>query len=151
MLLRAHLYDRRVEAADRGLAAEFARVFPTWSPVPPNVRAVIDSEYRKAGAGAPGAADARPSALRLLHDVLSKLPADVPCAIDRMTFNEDSFDLQARARSLDVAEKLAAAARTTGLDVPPPLSRRDPAGGFWTINLRGGKAQATASLAREPQ
>ncbi len=147
MLLRGEKYDRRAAELDRQLMAEFQRVFPSWSPPPANVRAVIDSEYRRATAATPpGKAPANTSALRLMFDVLSKLPADTKCSIDRISFGDGTFDLTARAKSLEQAEQLATAARSAGLDVPPAQSRRDPSGAFWTITLRGTRPQVVAAI-----
>ena len=147
MIVRAARYDRLAASYGRQLAGEFGRAFPGWSP-PANVHAVIDSEHRKAQAQRSDAASgvAQASALRMLHEVLSRFPAQGRCDVDRLTFGDGSFELQGRVAALEDVEPLATAAREAGLEVPPPLTRRG-ADGAWTVTLRGARPQAAAAAA----
>jgi len=150
MLIRGARYERLTSLYERQLAAEFSRVFPDW-PRPTNVRALIDSEYRKAQAQRlDTAADvAHGSALRTMHEVLSRFPTQARCDVDRMTFGDGSFELQGRVRALEDVEPLASAAREAGLEVPPPLTRRSE-DGAWTVTLRGAKPQPGVAMAARP-
>ena len=124
--------------------------FPDWPP-PGNVRAVIDSEFRKAQAARTDVASStvHASALRTLHEVLSRFPTPAKCDVDRLTFGDSSFELQGRVQALEDVEPLASAARDAGLEVPPPLTRRGE-DGFWTVTLRGAKPQPGVAMARQP-
>ena len=151
MFVRAARYERLTSAYERQLAAEFSRVFPDWPP-PANVRAVIDSEFRKAQSqrlDAGSDATARSSALRTLHEVLSRFPTQGRCDVDRLTFGDGSFELQGRVQALEDVEPLASAAREAGLEVPPPLTRRGE-DGAWTVTLRGAKPQPGVAMAGRP-
>ena len=151
MLVRAQRYERVVAAYERQLKDEFSRALPDWTP-PPNVRAVIDSEYRKAQSRLPDSASpagANASALRTLHEVLSRFPSQGRCDIDHLNFSEGSFELNGRVRSLEDVEPLATAAREAGLEVPPPVTRRGE-DGSWTFTLRGSKPQAGVAMAGRP-
>ena len=150
MLVRAERYERLTRTYERQLAAEFSRVFPDWSP-PANVRAVIDSEYRKAQAQRVGGESkpAHRSALRTLHEVLSRFPTQARCDVDHLTFGDGSFELQGRVRALEDVEPLASAARDAGLEVPPPFTRRGE-DGSWTVTLRGAKPQPGVAMAGQP-
>jgi type II secretory pathway component PulL len=150
MLVRAARYERLVTTYERQLASEFSRAFPDWPP-PTNVRAVIDSEFRKAQAQRAGAGlNARQtSALRTLHDVLSRFPAHARCDVDHLTFGDGSFELQGRLHALEDVEPLAAAAREAGLEVPPPVTRRGE-DGSWAVTLRGARPQPSVAVAGQP-
>ena len=142
MLLRSVRYDGQARAAERQMADEFRAAFPGWQ-VPANVRSVVESERRKlaaAGSRVPGApaGSGQASALGVLHDVLSKLPPDLPLRVGRMSFGDRSFEIEGQLRSFDDADAIAAAARRAGLDVPPPLVRKD-GDGLWAFTVRGSR------------
>jgi hypothetical protein len=150
LLVRAARYDRVARDFDHQLSAEFARVFPDWPP-PANVRAVIDSEFRKAQAERPDSRSKTPqgSALRTLREILSRFPTQARCDVDHLTFGEGSFELQGRVQALEDVEPLASAARDAGLEVPPPVTRRAE-DGSWSVTLRGAKAQPGVAMAVQP-
>jgi len=150
MLFRAVRYERLAKSYERQLSTEFARVFPDWPP-PGNVRAVIDSEFRKAQAVRSGATSdtAHASALRTMHDVLSRFPTQAKCDVDRLSFGDGSFELQGRVAALEDVEPLAMAARDAGLEVPPPLTRRGE-DGLWTVTLRGARPQPGIAMVERP-
>ena len=152
MLLRAARYEGVAKNNERQLTDEFARVFPDWPPPPPgNVRAMIDSEFRKAQSPRNSADSnaAQGSALRTLHDVLSRFPAQAKCDVDRLSFSDGSFELQGRVAALEDVEPLASAAREAGLEVPPAVTRRGE-DGSWTVMLRGAKPQPGVAMAARP-
>jgi len=150
MLVRAARYERLAKSYQRQLSDGFARVFPDWPP-PGNVRAVIDSEFRKAQASRTDGASnvAHGSALRTLHEVLSRFPTPAKCDVDRLTFGDSSFELQGRVQAMEDVEPLASAARNAGLEVPPPVTRRGE-DGSWTVTLRGAKPQAGVAMVGRP-
>jgi hypothetical protein len=112
---------------------------------------VIDSEFRKAQSQR---ADVTPnmahgSALRTLHEVLSRFPTQARCDVDRLTFGEGSFELQGRVQALEDVEPLATAAREAGFEVPPPLTRRGE-DGVWAVTLRGAMPRPGVAMAGPP-
>jgi len=98
---RSIRYDHLAQSYEAQLANEFKLEFPNW-PVPPNVRATIESERKKltlTGSSALPTA-AQGSALRVLHDVLSRVPPDSSLQMDRMAFNETTAELGGRSKGL---------------------------------------------------
>jgi hypothetical protein len=146
MLWRAQLYDQKARANEAALTAEFQRAFPGWV-VPTNVKTVIESERRKAAAlsqdGAAGGRLSR-SALRMLHDVLEHLRADERWSIQRMAFDDGSFEIEGSVRATEGLDRFAADVRRAGLNVAPPESHKG-SGGLWNFGLRGAQPAATAS------
>jgi hypothetical protein len=138
MLLLGHRYWVAEGAAEQQLSDAFREQFPGWE-VPSNVRAVIESEHRKAAAsngplGAIAGRQAR-SAFDTLKGVLKQLP-EGRFSIRKMTFEETSFDLEGQVRSYEQLDGIAAAARKAGLEVPAPESRKN-ADGNWDFTLHG--------------
>ncbi len=146
MLYRAQRYERLAKQRDHELVQAFAAQFPDWQ-APANVRTVLESERRKRMAQTNGdlPAAARTSALETMRGALAKVPADLRISIDRMTFSDQTFMLQGKARSMEDADALAKAARQGGLEVPPPLTRKE-ADGSWGFTLNGGRAAAQRSV-----
>src|SRR5439155_25969296 len=110
-VLGAYRYDRAAGGAEEQLAGEFARTFPGWPAAGANVRAVIESEHRKLLAvAAPDVREAasgrQANALRMMVAVLNNLPKDVRFQIDRMTFEDNGFELQGRLRNFEDGGKL---------------------------------------------
>ncbi|HEY7115774.1 MAG TPA: GspL/Epsl periplasmic domain-containing protein [Tepidisphaeraceae bacterium] len=138
-LYRGWRYDRLARSYEDQLAAQFHSEFPGW-PVPGNVRAVVESERRRLTMLGSSAlpAEARQSALRVLHDVLAKVPPDAKVNFDHLTFNEASVELQGHCRAYEDADVLVAAAKSAGMDVPPPQMRKD-ADGQWSFVVRGNR------------
>ena len=138
--IRAARYGEAEQAADAQIRTEFLAQFPNWSG-PINV-AVVESEHRKIFAAANGIARtvARPSALKTLSDVLSRLPAAgaADVSISRMSFGESSFELEGRVGASEQLDALVTAARGAGLNVTPPQTRKD-ADNSWSFVLRGAK------------
>jgi hypothetical protein len=136
---RSVRYDRLAQSYEAELANEFKREFAGWT-VPPNVRATIESERKKltqaGGSALPAAAQG--SALRVLHDVLSRVPPASSLQMDRMAFNETTAELGGRSKAYDGADVLVAAARGAGLDVPPPQMEK-LADGSWRFTIRASK------------
>jgi type II secretory pathway component PulL len=149
MLWRAHQYDSRTRANEAALATEFRRAFPGWA-VPTNVKTVIESERRKALALAQDGAGGRQnsSAVRTLHDVLSQLPGDEPWSIQRMSFDDASFQIEGKLRAYEALDRFAAAVRRAGMSVTTPESRKG-ADGFWSFTLRGSQPTAAGRTDRE--
>jgi hypothetical protein len=144
LLWRAHRYHREAGSADQRMADEFSVAFPGW-PRPSNIKVTVDAEHRKLGSPASGALplEARESAVRMLHAILSRLPSDLKFRIESLAFTELTFELQGRVRAFGDVDTMAAAARSTGAEVPPPQAHRD-AEGFWNFTLRGTKQTAIA-------
>jgi hypothetical protein len=133
---RSMRYDHLAQSYETQLANEFKAEFPGW-PVPPNVRATIESERKKlmlSGSSALPAAAQR-SALLLLHDVLSRLPPQADLQMDRLAFNETTAELGGRSKAHDGAEVFVTAARGAGLEVPPPQMEKLP-DGSWRFTIR---------------
>ena len=151
MIARGLCYDRLSASSDRQGAAAFQRQFPGW-PVPGNVRAVVESEHRKASAKLGGSLppEAQRSALQTLHDVLSKLPADSHFTVDRATFEDEGFQMEGRLRSYEEVDALANAARQAGLTVDTPQARKD-ADGFWTFTLHGSRSPQSQTAMAKPE
>jgi type II secretion system protein L len=150
MWYRGHRYEQVAKQKDRELTAEFQAQFPDWA-TPANVRTVLESERRKRMAQSNGdlPPEARASALDTLQAALAKTPGDLRISIDRMTFSDQTFELQGKARSMEDADALAKAARQGGLDVPPPQTRKE-ADGFWGFTLRGARlAPQAAAMAKD--
>jgi hypothetical protein len=147
MFYRGQRYARLADEKDRALSGAFHAQFPDWA-TPANVRTVLESERRKRMAQTNGdlPAEARGSALETMRAALAKVPGDVRISMDRMMFSDQTFTLQGKARSMEDADALAKAARAGGLDVPPPLTRKE-ADGFWGFTLSGGKIAAQTSAA----
>lgn len=136
LLWRAHRYQKEGQLAERRMADEFTATFPGWS-VPANIRTIVEKERQKVSPGTGGGVpvEATESAMRTLHALLSRLPVDLKFKIESMTFTEKGFDVQGRVRSYGDLDLLAAAARQSNFDIPPPQAHRD-AEGFWSFVLR---------------
>lgn len=137
MLWRGWRYDRLARDYEDQLTARFQEKFPGWA-VPANVRAVVESEHRKLAARGTGALppEARHSALRLMRDVLGNVGSDVRFAIDRMTINDTSIEIEGRVKSYEDVGPLVASARSAGLEVPTPQMRKTT-DGAWSYAIRG--------------
>ena len=139
-IYRAVRYDRLAQAYESTLAEAFKQEFPGIA-VPVNPQATLLSERKRrmlAGSSALPP-EAQESALRIMHDVLAKLPADSTLSIDKMTFNDTSLQFEGKARVYEDIDALVAAARSAGMDVPTPQMRKN-AGGRWNFLLRGSKS-----------
>jgi hypothetical protein len=137
---RSVCYDHLAQSYETQLANQFKAEFPAW-PVPPNMRATIESERKKlmlSGSSALPATVQR-SALVLLHDVLSRVRPQADLQMDRLAFNETTAELGGRSRAHDGAEMLVAAARGAGLEVPPPQMEK-LADGSWRFTIRATRA-----------
>jgi hypothetical protein len=148
---RSVRYDHLAQSYETQLANQFKAEFPGW-PVPPNVRATIQSERKKlmlSGSSALPAAAQR-SALAVLHDVLSRVPPEANLQMDRLAFNETTAELGGRSRSYDGADVLVAAARGAGLEVPPPQMEK-LGDGSWRFTIRATKAANSPVAAGEAQ
>jgi hypothetical protein len=137
MIWRGVRYQRAANAADAQMVEAFQKQFPSWA-VPANVRAVIESEHRKATARAGESLppEATRSALQTMRDVLDKLPAEGRFTLDRVTFEDQGFEMEGRLRSYEDVDAVAAAGRRAGLNVDPPQTHKDGQG-FWSFTIRG--------------
>jgi hypothetical protein len=137
LMVRAHRYRWLEESNRRQMAQAFSRQYPGWT-VPTNVKVIIESEHRKANALASGALppEARRTALRTLLDVLGHLPDGGRFTMDKMSFDDGSFELQGEIASFEQLDTVASAIRHSGLEVPAPEARRTPAGN-WSFVMRG--------------
>jgi type II secretory pathway component PulL len=147
-LALAHRYDSAASAFEGALAGDFHSAFPGWETA--NIPAVIESEHSKLAATDTTKLppEARRSALRTLRDIVASLPSNGAFVVDRMTFEDTSFELEGHATSLQDVDTLAKSARTAGMDVSPPQSRRED-DGRWSFTVRGSKLSATASVPTE--
>jgi len=85
-----------------------------------------------------------------LREVLNGLPGDSRFTLGRMTIEDSAFEIEGRVRSYENVDAIAAAARASGMDVPPPQTRKDSEG-FWTFTLRGTRPTKPApQVARGP-
>jgi len=145
LFVRERRYAAAESAAHQQIVDAFREQFAGWE-VPANVRAVIDSEHRKAEmAGAAsgwsgGAARAR-SAVETLKGVLAQLPTEGKISIRKMTFEDSSFELEGRVKSYEQLDGIVAAARKAGMEVPAPESRKNGEG-LWDFTLHGAVAGA---------
>ena len=80
--------------------------------------------------------------------VIASLPSNSAFVVDRMTFEDASFELEGHATSLQDVDSIAKSARAAGMDVSPPQSRRED-DGRWSFTIRGGKLSATAFVPTE--
>jgi hypothetical protein len=142
LVIRGTKYDRLAESLESQLREDFRREFPGWAE-PPNVGALVASERRRMDAAGAGAlpAEARRSALTTLHDVLAKLPRNIPLSLSRATFNDISIQIEGEAKSQADVEPLVVSARSAGLEVPPPQIRKSVSG-TWSFVLRGDRPGA---------
>ena len=140
MIFRGEKFDHAARAADAQLTDAFREQFPGFPP-PPNVRAVVESEYLKARIKAGGSlpVEANVSALQTLHDVLEKLPGEGRFTIDRASFDDQGFQMDGRLRSYEDVDAIANAARQSGMTVDPPQARKDSEG-LWSFTLHGTRA-----------
>lgn len=138
-VFRSVRYDHLANSYEKSLADEFQKEFPGMT-VPINPQATLLSEKRKLTMAGSSAlpAQAQESALRVLRDVLTKIPAGSNLSIDHMTFNDTSLELSGKSRANEDVDALVAAARAAGMDVPQPQTRKDLEG-HWTFLVRGSK------------
>jgi hypothetical protein len=146
-LFRASRYERLARSYEGQAAAEFRKQFPGW-PVPANVRAVVESERRRLSlaGGSSLPAEARSSALRVMTDVLTKLPPDLRIAVDRMAFHDGGLELEGRARANGDVDVIVSAVRSAGMDTPPPQLRKT-GDGAWSFTVRGTRPVESAPRA----
>ncbi|HSU69070.1 MAG TPA: hypothetical protein VLJ39_19460 [Tepidisphaeraceae bacterium] len=151
MIFRGIRFEGLGSASDRRMVETFARQFPGW-PTPVNVRAVVESEHRKAAARMGGSLppEARRSALQTLRDVLAKLPAEGHFTIDRATFEDEGFQMEGKLRSYEDVDVVADAARRAGLTVDPPQARKD-AEGAWIFALHGTRVTPSQTALAKPE
>jgi hypothetical protein len=148
-LYRSFRYDRLAAGYEAQLVEDFKREFRGW-PVPPNVRRMVESERAKVtGGGGPSTslpAEAQESALRVLHDTLSKIPADSKMTVEKINIYDRVAQVEGRSKAPEDADVLAAALRGAGFEVPPPQMRQRE--GVWSFVVRGDKpAKAGAAAA----
>jgi hypothetical protein len=145
MFFRGWRYDHAARAADVQLAEEFHQQFPGFA-APGNVRAVVESEYRKSRVRSGGSLppEASRSALQTLHDVLDKLPGEGRFTIDRASFDDQGFQMEGRLKSYEDVDVIANAARQSGMTVDPPQARKDSQG-LWSFTLHGLRATSANS------
>lgn len=142
-LYRSVRYDHLAGSYEKSLAEEFQKEFPGMA-VPINPQATLLSEKRKLTMAGSSAlpAQAQESALRIMRDVLTKIPPGSNLSIDHMTFNDTSLELSGKSRANEDVDALVAAARAAGMDVPQPQTRKDAAG-HWSFLVRGSKPGKT--------
>jgi hypothetical protein len=142
-LYRSVRYDHLANSDEKSLADEFQKEFPGMT-VPINPQATLLSEKRKLTMAGTSAlpAQAQESALRVLRDVLTKIPPGSNLSIDHMTFNDTSLELSGKSRANEDVDALVVAARAAGMDVPQPQTRKDAAG-HWTFLVKGSKPGKT--------
>jgi type II secretory pathway component PulL len=143
---RAHRDDRVAQDYETALAERFKQEFPGWA-APVNVRATVEAELRKLNLAGSSALppEAQESALRVLHDVLSKIPAESKISFDRLAFNDTSVELEGRSMKYEDVDGVIAAAKAAGMEVPPPQMRK-LADNSWGFAVHGSKAIGTAAL-----
>ncbi len=143
LLVRSQHYRNQELDSRAKMVAEFRTHFPGWV-LPMNVKAVVESQHRQArgAAGVTTAGDSFGTAFTTLRDVLVGLPPGGGYAIERMSFADASFELSGRLESYEQVDALATAARKTGMDVPPPQTRKE-ASGSWTFTLQGNRPGKT--------
>ena len=143
-LTEAYRFNRQARSIQNQMGAEFSQAFPGWAP-PASVKAIIESEHRKAQARAPTTLgpQMQSSALRTLQDLLGDVPGDLPITVDRLSVSDSGFELNGRLTSYGDLDRLAATARKAGLDVPPPQARKT-SDGLWSFTLHG--TRPTASI-----
>ncbi len=148
-LYRSVRYDHLANSYEKSLAEEFQKEFPGMT-VPINPQATLLSEKRKLTMAGSSAlpAQAQESALRVLRDVLTKIPPGSNLSIDHMTFNDTSLELSGKSRANEDVDALVAAARAAAMDVPQPQTRKDVAG-HWTFLVRGSKPGKTPLVSGE--
>jgi hypothetical protein len=139
LIYRAIAYDHLARNDERALADEFKAEFPGM-PVPVNPQLTLESEKRKRVLSSVSSLppEAQESALRLMRDVLAKLPPGPKLTIDKMTFNPTSLQLEGKAPAHEDVDVLVNAARAAGMDVPLPQMRKD-ASGRWNYLIQGSK------------
>jgi type II secretory pathway component PulL len=142
---RAHRYDRLAQDYETTLAQRFGQEFPGWM-VPVNVRTTVEAELRKLNLAGSSALppEAQESALRVLHDVLSKISAESKISFDRLAFNDTSVELDGRSMKYEDVDGVIAAAKAAGMEVPPPQMRK-LADNSWGFAVRGSKPVRAAS------
>ena len=143
-LFRSHQYQLQAQRSSDDLSRAFATHFPAWE-IPSNIKAVIESEHRRL-VSSPSTdlpSQATASAIPTLYSLLSNLPPDTAINVQHLTANADSLDIEAQLRSYEDADLIAAAARKTGLDVPPPQVRKE-SNNLWSLSLHATKAKPLA-------
>jgi hypothetical protein len=145
MSFRAIEYEGLRRASEQQMSAAFRARFPGWA-VPANVRTVVASEHRKLAAarGSSLPTEASRSALHTLRDVLGGLAPDSRFTLGRMTIEDAAFEIEGRVRSYEDVDSIAAATRNSGMEVPPPQTRKDN-DGSWSFTLRGTRAVKSAA------
>jgi hypothetical protein len=140
---RSIRYDHLAAGDEKQLAEDFQSAFHGWS-IPPNVRATLASEKQKLTLAGTSAlpSQTQESALRVLREVLAKIPSTENLNIDTMVFNDTSIELHGKSKVHEAVDGLVAAARAAGMDVGPPQMSKDAAG-LWTFTVRGVKAIRT--------
>jgi len=138
MFARERRYVGVETTANQQVVDAFREQFPGWE-VPANVRAVIDSEHRKAAmastaSGAPGLKGR--SAVETFKGVLAQLPTEGKTSIRKMTFEDSAFEVEGLVKSYEQLDGIVAAARKAGMEVPAPESRKN-AEGYWDFTLHG--------------
>ena len=121
LLWRAEQYHRLAIHHDAERLAIFQRIFP-GQPVPVGIRsrlASVEQSMHRPGAGERG------SAVMVIQQVLSHLPAELRFRIDQMEFTPNHLTLQGEAPSHTDAEALANALRNAReLEIEEPQTRQ---------------------------
>ena len=145
---RATRYERLARIHLQEQEASFRRVFPLQE-VPPDPQSRLASEYRRlqrvTGGGGEGRAGA-PSALSLLHRVLTRLPRDVRFLVHDLRLGDGHVYMEGQARSHADAEAVAAGLREAGaFQVELPRTEQVP--GTASVNF---SLAATAAASSHP-
>lgn len=131
ILLVTQWRGRQYQALAARYSQDQLQVFRTAMPgqsVPGSIKGRLMSEQRRLSAlgglargDAPAESAASNSALKLLHEVLNRFPADIPVRIDDLNIQPDLIMLDGQVQSHLDAEKIASSLRQSGgYDVDPP-------------------------------
>lgn len=137
LLWRAHRYSQMTAAYENRQASLFQVLFPNQGN-PGLVRPRLESEEQRLLGLGGEASDLppQPSAILLLHQALSRLPADLRYRILSLRLTDNRLYVEGQARTHGDAERIAAALRTNGgFRVEPPRTELLPPGGVaFTLN-----------------
>jgi hypothetical protein len=123
--MRAQQYGRFSRNHQQRKEALFEQIFQGQT-IPAGIQSRLASEKTKLAAIAGQSSDVpeRPSALLMIHQLLSALPNDTELRLDEILLDEGNLFLNGQANSHSDAARIAAALKNGGFDVEPPRSEQ---------------------------
>lgn len=147
--MKSFQYKQHVQAIQQRQEELFREVFPQTR-VPSAVASRLRSEHAKlVGArGQEAAVRLPPSALNVLHELVTGMPEDIRWQADQIRIEDGQIDIDLDVRSIGKAGALADALQNNGFTIEPPTTEHNESDAV-TVRLHG-RHNSSATTRRNP-